>query len=74
MCKVFTCLQHLQIIHCWRCHDMMSHVKDHLPEQPVRPSGEQLVVPSPPEHEGNLKHISKNWVQYVPVKQKNIQF
>ena len=48
----------------------MSHVKDHLPEQPVRPSGEQFVVPSPPEHEGNLKHISKNLVQYVPVKQK----
>ena len=52
----------------------MSHVKDHPPEQPVRPSGEQFVVPSPPEHEGNLKHISKNMVQYVPVKQKYIQF
>jgi len=34
----------------------------------VRPS-EASTVASPPEHEGNLKYISKYLVQYVPVKQ-----
>ncbi|XP_065908189.1 axoneme-associated protein mst101(3)-like [Dysidea avara] len=62
--------------------DVVSPVEDHPPEQHVRPPGEQSVVQgaatqsksavvcTPPEHEGELKYISKYLVQYVPVKAK----
>ena len=62
--------------------DVVSPVEDHPPEQQVRPPGEQsvvqgaatqsksAVVPTPPEHESELKYISKYLVQYVPVKAK----
>jgi len=33
----------------------------------VRPS-EATAVPSPPEHDGNLKYISRYLVQYMSVK------
>ena len=53
---------------------MGSRIEDHPPlgpssEQSVGPS-QSTVVPSPPEHEGNLKYIIKYLVQYVPVKSK----
>jgi len=56
--------------------EMQSSMEDHPPEQHsgkqsvVLRSSKSMAAPAPPEHEGELKYISKYLVQYVPVKPK----